>query len=52
MELTPKELMKQYVDSQKFTGTTEIMQAMKEMFRDVIQQVMESELDVEIGMLF
>ena len=49
MELTPKELMKQYVDSQKFTSTTEIMQAMKEMFRDVIQQVMESELDVELG---
>lgn len=49
MELTPKELMKQYVESQKFTSTTEIMQAMKEMFRDVIQQVMESELDVELG---
>ena len=30
MELTPKELMKQYVDSQNFTSTTQIMQAMKE----------------------
>ena len=49
MELTPKELMKQYVDSQKFTSTTEIMQAMKDLFRDAIQQVMESELDVELG---
>ena len=49
MELTPKELMKQYVDSQNFTSTTEIMQAMKELFRDAIQQVMESELDVELG---
>ena len=49
MELTPKELMKQYVDSQNFTSTTEIMQAMKDLFRDVIQQVMESELDVELG---
>ena len=49
MELTPKELMKQYVDSQKFTSTTEIMQAMKDLFRDAIQQVMESELDVDLG---
>ena len=49
MELTPKELMKQYVDSQNFTSTTEIMQAMKDLFRDAIQQVMESELDVELG---
>ena len=49
MELTPKELMKQYVDSQNFTSTTQIMQAMKELFRDAIQQVMESELDGELG---
>ena len=49
MELTPKELMKQYVDSQNFTSTTEIMQAMKDLFRDAIQQVMESELAVELG---
>ncbi len=27
----------------------QIMQAMKELFRDAIQQVMESELDVELG---
>ena len=49
MELTPKELMKQYVDSQNFTSTTQIMQAMKELFKDAIQQVMESELDIELG---
>ena len=49
MEKTPKEMMKAYVDSQKFSSTTEIMDAMKEMFRDVLQQVMESELDAELG---
>ncbi len=49
MEKTPKELMKAYVDSQKFSSTTEIMNAMKEMFRDVLQQVMESELEAELG---
>ena len=49
MEKTPKEMLKAYVDSQKFNSTTEIMEAMKEMFRDVLQQVMESELDTELG---
>ena len=49
MEKTPKEMLKAYVDSQKFSNTTEIMDAMKEMFRDVLQQVMESELDTELG---
>ena len=49
MEKTPKEMLKAYVDSQKFSSTTEIMDAMKEMFRDVLQQVMEGELDTELG---
>lgn len=49
MLTVPKDLMKEYVQSQNFTSTTEIMQAMKDMFKDVIQQVMESELDQELG---
>lgn len=49
MESTPKEILKAYVDSQKFNSTSEIMDAMKEMFRDVLQQVMESELEAEPG---
>ena len=36
------------MDSQHFSSTTEIMDAMKEMFRDDLQQVMESELDTEL----
>ena len=48
----PQELLKQYVQSQHFTSTADIMAAMKDMFRDVIQQVMEVEMDEEaIGML-
>ena len=46
---TPQELLKQYVQSQNFTSTADIMAAMKEMFRDVIQQVMEVEMDEELG---
>ena len=49
MEKQPKELMKEYVNSQNFISTAEVMQAMKEMFKDVIQQVMDSELDEELG---
>lgn len=49
MEQTLKGMLKAYVDSQKFNSTIEIMDAMKEMFRDVLQQVMESELDTELG---
>lgn len=49
MEKAPAELMKEYVNSQKFTSTTEIMEAMKSMFGDVLQQVMEAELDTNLG---
>ncbi len=49
MEKAPQEMLKAYVESQKFSSTTEIMTAMKEMFRDVLEQVMESELDTELG---
>ncbi len=49
MEATPANLLKDYVNSKSFTSTTEIMEAMKDMFREVLQQVMESELHTELG---
>lgn len=49
MTATPADLMKEYVNSQKFNSTTEVMEAIKEMFREVIQAVMEGELDQELG---
>ena len=49
MNTAPQELMKEYVQSQHFTSTAEIMTAMKEMFRDVLQTVMEAEMDEELG---
>ena len=49
MNTAPQELIKEYVQSQHFTSTAEIMAAMKEMFRDVIQTVMEVEMDEELG---
>ena len=41
MTKVPAEIMREYVRSQNFTATDEIMTAMKDMFRDVLQQVME-----------
>lgn len=49
MTAAPAELMKDYVNSQKFSSTAEIMEAMKDMFREVLQQVMEGELETELG---
>ena len=49
MQSAPKDILKDYVQSQQFTSTADIMQAMKEMFRDVIEQVMEVEMDDELG---
>ena len=49
MQRVPQDLLREYVKSQHFTSTADIMQAMKEMFRDVIQQVMEVEMEEELG---
>lgn len=49
MENTAREMMRNYVKSQKFSSTAEIMEAMKDMFRDALQQVMECELEEQLG---
>ncbi len=49
MERTPAEMMKEYVNSQQFESTADVMAAMKEMFADVVQRVMECELDNMLG---
>jgi len=49
MSTTPEQLLREYVNSQTFSSTTEVMNAMKSMFGDVLQQVMESELDEKLG---
>ena len=49
MMTAPQELLKEYVKSQHFTSTAEIMTAMKEMFREVVETAMAVELDEELG---
>lgn len=42
-------MMKEFVKSQNFTSTDEVMTAMKDMFKDILQEVMECELADELG---
>ncbi len=49
MRSVPQNLLKEYVRSQHFTSTADIMSAVKEMFRDIIQQVMKVEMDDALG---
>lgn len=49
MTKAPTEMMRAFVRSQNFTSTDEIMEAMKDMFKEVLQQVMECELEDELG---
>lgn len=49
MNTVPKELLKEYVQAQGFTNTADIMVGMKDLFKDALQQVMECELEAELG---
>ena len=49
MEKVPAEMMREFVRSQKFTSTDEVMTAIKNMFKDILQEVMECELADELG---
>jgi len=44
-----KELMKEYVRSQKFDSADQVLEAMKGMFRDVLQEALEAEMDEALG---
>ena len=45
----PKELIKEYVKSEKFTNTTDIMESIKSMFADVLNEVLQCEIDEQLG---
>lgn len=49
MSSIPKEVIKELIREQKFSNTTEVMEAIKDMFRDVLQEIMEAELESELG---
>ncbi|WP_278382463.1 IS256 family transposase [Clostridium tyrobutyricum] len=49
MSKVSKELLRDYVREQSFSNPDDILNAMKEMFRDVLQEVLEAEMDSHLG---
>ncbi len=49
MSKVSKELLRNYVKEQQFSTPDDILSAMKEMFRDVLQEVLEAEMDSHLG---
>lgn len=49
MENTAENLLKEYVKNQGLTSTAQVMDAMKSMFKDVLEQVMECKLEEKLG---
>ena len=45
----PKEVIKEYVKSENFTNTTDIMESIKSMFADVLNEVLQCEMDEQLG---
>ena len=44
-----KEILRNYVNEQKFRNPDEVLAAMKEMFKDVLQEALEAEMDTQLG---
>jgi len=45
----PKELIKEMVKEQKFASTDQIMETIKEMFADILEEVLQCEIDEQLG---
>ncbi len=44
-----KDLLRNYIKEQKFTSANEVLEAIKTMFKDVLQEALEAEMDEELG---
>ena len=44
-----KEVLRSYIKEQQFGSSGDVLAAMKEMFRDVLQEALEAEMDEELG---
>lgn len=45
----PKELIKEIVREEKFTSTNQIMDTIKEMFSDILEEVLQCEMEEQLG---
>lgn len=44
-----KEVLRNYIAEQNFSSSGDVLTAMKEMFRDVLQETLEAEMDEQLG---
>ena len=44
-----KELLRAYINEQNFTNPNEVLSSLKELFKDVLQEALEAELDETLG---
>jgi len=44
-----KELLREYIKDQNFTSANDILNGLKDMFRDVLQEALEAEMDEALG---
>lgn len=44
-----KELLREYIKEQKFTSSNDILDALMDMFKDVLQESLEAEMDEALG---
>jgi transposase-like protein len=49
MSKIAKELVRKFVKEQKFTNSEQVLETLKEMFRDVLQESLEVEFDEQLG---
>ena len=49
MSKVSRELLRDYVREQSFSSPNDVLSAMKEMFGDVLQEVLEAEMDMHLG---
>lgn len=45
----PKEIIKEMIKEQKFTSTNQIMDTIKEMFADILEEVLQCEIEEQLG---
>lgn len=49
MSLLPKELVRDFIKEQDFSSTDNVLDTLKEMFREVLQEALEVELEEKLG---
>ncbi|SKA77087.1 Transposase, Mutator family, partial [Clostridium sp. USBA 49] len=44
-----KEILRNYVNEQNFKSPNDVLAAMKELFKEVLQEALEAEMDTQLG---